>query len=325
MIGRAAVLLTALLAAGTHLAGAAPVNVHVFPDRFADPAAHNAAQAVASGDQAAALAAIRQAPGGANTPGAEGATLLLMAVERRDHAMAAALLRAGAKADGAPGYAPLHSAVKNTDLDMVRLLLAAGAKPDATMEGETAMYEAALIGAQDAAGLLLGAGAGIDVPDEVGKTPVLVAASADNWAMVATLLDHGANPWLDAPWHHGRRHGGEFAHSAEQSGGRGTACRHRAAAKGRLSLAAAQRGRGAGAQGAGQMAAGRGDVAHSVSWRGWRSRACPPAFPYLCPSRIDPNALRHSPALSGKTLFSPASRHRLTRRATASFCIKTAR
>ena len=198
MIGRAAVLLIALLAAGTHLAGAAPVNVHVFPDRFADPAAHNAAQAVASGDQAAALAAIRQAPGGANTPGAEGATLLLMAVERRDHAMAAALLRAGAKADGAPGYAPLHSAVKNTDLDMVRLLLAAGAKPDATMEGETAMYEAALIGAQDAAGLLLGAGAGIDVPDEVGKTPVLVAASADNWAMVATLLDHGANPWLDA-------------------------------------------------------------------------------------------------------------------------------
>ncbi len=194
----AAAMLGALLAAGTPFPGAAQVNVHVFPDRFADPAAHAAAEAVASGDVAAAMAAIRRAPGGANTTGADGATLLLMAVERRDHAMATDLLRAGAKPDGGPDAAPLHSAVKNTDLPMIRLLLAAGAKPDATMDGETAMYESALIGASDAAGLLLAAGATIDTPDEVGKTPILVAASAENWAMVAYLLDHGANPWRDA-------------------------------------------------------------------------------------------------------------------------------
>ena len=121
-----------------------------------------------------------------------------MAVERRDHAMAAALIKAGANPDGAPDTAPLHTAVKNTDMDMIRLLLAAHADPEKTMGTETPMYEAALIGSTDAINLLLSAGAKVDKPDEIGRTVAMTAASAESWKAVAFLLDHGASPWRDA-------------------------------------------------------------------------------------------------------------------------------
>ena len=66
------------------------------------------------------------------------------------------------------------------------------------MDSETALYEAALIGWTEGADILIQAGADIDLADQVGKTPVLVAASAENWPMVVFLLDHGASAFKDA-------------------------------------------------------------------------------------------------------------------------------
>ncbi|MEA1673577.1 ankyrin repeat domain-containing protein [Nitrospirillum sp. BR 11163] len=169
-----------------------------FPDRFTDPSARRFAEAVAAGKVDAALAAAHDAPGGVNTVGRDGATGLLMAVERHNLAMVDALLKAGANPDGAPDRAPLHLAVSVRDLTMVKRLLAAHADPNATMGTETPLYMAGVMGEIPAAQALLDAGADINKADEVGKTPILAAAAADNWQTVAFLLDHDVSLWADA-------------------------------------------------------------------------------------------------------------------------------
>lgn len=174
------------------------MNVLVFfPENFSDPAARRFAEAVADGDVRAALEAAPAAPGGVNTVGSNGATGLMMAVERRDHAMAQALMEAGADPNGAPGHAPLHKAVGTNDAGLLSLLLRAGADPDALLGSESALHNAARMGNVEMATLLLEAGATVDKPDEIGGTPILAAASTDHWQTVILLLERGASPWID--------------------------------------------------------------------------------------------------------------------------------
>ncbi|WP_049973839.1 ankyrin repeat domain-containing protein [Azospirillum sp. B4] len=169
-----------------------------FPDRFTDPAARRFAEAVAAGKVDVALAAAREAPGGVNTVGRNGATGLIMAVERHDHAMVDALLKAHADPNGAPGLAPLNKASAIHDLPMVKALLAAGADPNGTADGQTSLHVAGLMGDVPVAQALLDAGGDINSADEVGTTPLLTAAGTDHWQMAAFLLDHGASPWAEA-------------------------------------------------------------------------------------------------------------------------------
>ncbi|MDZ5645700.1 ankyrin repeat domain-containing protein [Nitrospirillum sp. BR 11828] len=169
-----------------------------FPDRFSDPAARRFAEAVAAGKVDAALAAAADAPGGVNTVGRDGATGLIMAVERHDQAMVNALLKAHANPNGAQGLAPLNKAAAIFDLPMVKLLLAAGADPNATADGQTPLHVAGLMGDIPVAQSLLNAGGDVNAADEVGDTPLLTAAATDHWQMVAFLLDHGASPWAEA-------------------------------------------------------------------------------------------------------------------------------
>lgn len=174
------------------------MNVLVyFPEQFGDPAARRFAEAVAAGDVRVALEAATEAPGGVNSVGADGVTGLLMAVERRDHAMVRALLQAGAAPNGAPQRAPLHKAVGTGDAAMVTLLLQAGADPDATMGSESALHNAARMGDVALVRALINAGASIDHADEIGGTPILAAASTDHWQAVLVLLEQGADLWRD--------------------------------------------------------------------------------------------------------------------------------
>ncbi len=162
---------------------------------FADPAARRMAQAVEAGDVDAAPAAARTVPGGVNAHGTDGETALLLAVNRLDRPMIAALLKAGADPNGAPDRAPIHEAVKAHDQSVTKMLLKAGASPDGSMGGEPALFEAALLGATDPADLLLSAGARVDRHDKIGNSAALVAASADHWTMVGFLLGRGASIW----------------------------------------------------------------------------------------------------------------------------------
>ena len=164
-------------------------------DDFKDPAARQMAQAVVRGDVGHALALSRNVRGGVNAQGADGDTPLFLATVRNDPAMVEALLKAGAHPNGGPGRAPIQEAVKGRDQIVARILLNAGADPNGRSGAEPALFEAALLGEPARAELLLKAGARVDEKDSLGGTAALIAASANNWALVLVFLHHGATPW----------------------------------------------------------------------------------------------------------------------------------
>ncbi|MGI4800850.1 MAG: ankyrin repeat domain-containing protein [Janthinobacterium lividum] len=165
------------------------------PDDFTDPAARQFAAHVAAGKVPAALDAAESLPRGVNVIGTKGASGLEIAVEHQDKSMIAALLAAGAEPDGAPGTTPVAMAIRFNDLSIARQLLAAGADPNGFMDQNSALQEAALLGATDAIELLLKAGANVNQADELSETAILTTASTDNWATVGQLMDHGASIW----------------------------------------------------------------------------------------------------------------------------------
>jgi ankyrin repeat protein len=170
-------------------AAAYPVNA--FP-----PEAQALARAVVDGKTNRVLDLAKTTPGGINATGAKGETALLLAVQKGDTAMVRALLAAGASPNGGPDKSPLHPATRQTNGEMLRLLLAAKANPNATYNGESPLFEAALIGAIPAAKQLLDAGANPNFGQiDDGDSPALAASSADKWEMVVFLIDHGASPW----------------------------------------------------------------------------------------------------------------------------------
>lgn len=94
------------------------------------------------------------------------------------------------------GQTPLSLAVQHGQTAIVRALLAAGAKAGlVTGAGQFPLLLAMKPGVPDEVGLaLLAAGAPIDTADDHGRTALFWAAANRRFAMVARLLDAGADP-----------------------------------------------------------------------------------------------------------------------------------
>lgn len=167
----------------------------IYPVNAFPPEAQPLARAVVEGRTDRVLELARTTPGGINAAGSKGETALQLAVEKGDTAMVRALLAAGANPNGGPNKTPLHPATRQTNGEMLRLLLAAKADPNGTYNGESPLYEAALMGAIPAAGQLLDAGANPNFGRVEGDSPARAASAADEWDMVAFLIDRGASPW----------------------------------------------------------------------------------------------------------------------------------
>jgi len=122
-----------------------------------------------------------------------GLTALHRAIVHGDSRTADSLLAQGADPNGADeyGWNALHFAVPKMDGRTVSHLLVAGADPNArTANGLTALHLAA--DRAVIAALAVG-GAEIDVPNDLGRTPLHQAALFRTAPVVEALLDAGAN------------------------------------------------------------------------------------------------------------------------------------
>lgn len=109
------------------------------------------------------------------------------------------------------GRTPLHYAAADNKLDDVIALIAAGAEIDA--REETGQYTPLMFAAQnddsiDVVRALVEAGAGVNLTNSKGETPLFIATASPGYngtagaEIIRYLLDHGADP-----------------HIADQSGG----------------------------------------------------------------------------------------------------------
>jgi len=119
-----------------------------------------------------------------------------------------AMEREGWNAAGAEGLKFLREAVERGDADAVAALLAAGADPNGGMPPVLGVARRASIVRQ-----LVAAGAMVDLPDTIGRTPLQIAARWFEPDVVAALLEAKANPNLAGPV-------GETALMAAARGGR---------------------------------------------------------------------------------------------------------
>lgn len=94
------------------------------------------------------------------------------------------------------GQTPLSLAVLHGETAIVKALIAAGAKADlVTGAGQFPLLLAMKPGVPDEVGqALLAAGAPVDTADDHGRTALFWAAANRRFAMVARLLDAGADP-----------------------------------------------------------------------------------------------------------------------------------
>lgn len=132
-------------------------------------------------------------PAGGQTPG----TPLADAAKRQDWAAAAALLGAGGDVNGrqGDGTTALHWAVYWDAVRTARLLLASDAAVDAVNDlGATPLWLAASNGSAALVETLLAAGADPDRTLPSGETPLMTASRTGNPAAVRALLAHGADP-----------------------------------------------------------------------------------------------------------------------------------
>jgi ankyrin repeat protein len=91
---------------------------------------------------------------------------------------------------------PLHHAARIGNEIAVKLLIAAGAETWATsLQGWTALHVAALNGEVGVAEMLIESGVDVDIPcKKKSRSPLLAAIFNGQQAMVALLLEHGADP-----------------------------------------------------------------------------------------------------------------------------------
>jgi len=116
-----------------------------------------------------------------------------------------ALVRAGSDVNTVNMYTgdtPLMDALEHNAQPCVDLLLSSGAKIDVrNLAGGTALHSAAKGSSSAMVAKMLGLGLGIDSVMTGGTTPLMLAAErrpegGENELVIATLLDHGANPCL---------------------------------------------------------------------------------------------------------------------------------
>ncbi|HEY0269412.1 MAG TPA: ankyrin repeat domain-containing protein [Sphingomonas sp.] len=93
------------------------------------------------------------------------------------------------------GESVLHIVVKRRDMTWLQFMIGKGAPLDARdRDGNTALADAAQIGWSDGVGQLLDVGAAVDLPNNRGETPLILAVQAHDLDTVRTLVAHGANP-----------------------------------------------------------------------------------------------------------------------------------
>jgi len=97
--------------------------------------------------------------------------------------------------DRGTGEAALHILARGRDHGWLNFLLAYGARVDVQdNQGNTPLMVAAQIGWTDGAELLLNRGANVNQPNGRGETPLILAVQRRDIAMVRLLLGRGADP-----------------------------------------------------------------------------------------------------------------------------------
>jgi ankyrin repeat protein len=163
------------------------------------------------------LEAMAQAGAFLGSRGKGGTTLLTDAVEYDDLAMCGKLLALGADPNDnetdplRKSWSPLDTAVFRKRFVIAKRLIAAGARPDSynghggTPLGFLATTRLAADNAEFVADVfalaqaLLDAGAHVDLPDEEGMTPLMLACRNDNALFAGFLLSRGAEPTRSGP------------------------------------------------------------------------------------------------------------------------------
>lgn len=165
-------------------------------DAFRDPKLTPLADAVAHGDAAEIrrqLAALHP-----DTPGADGATLLVQAIGQQRMSSVEALLDAGADPNrpGSGGETPVQAAAFVDDPAFLAALLARGGDPDSrnTVTGAPPLSRAILGQHLAQVRMLLRAGADPNLVDHNDDAPLHVAARTNGGEAILLLLDGGASP-----------------------------------------------------------------------------------------------------------------------------------
>ncbi|KXZ55023.1 hypothetical protein GPECTOR_3g185 [Gonium pectorale] len=124
-------------------------------------------------------------------------SLLHEAAQKGHEAVVKMLLSLGLNKDqqNNGGHTPLHIAARGNHAAVVNVLLEAGANTELLISENknTALAEAALGNAPDAAKALLDAGAKKEVKNKNFRTPLMIAAAADNVAVLRVLAQGGCS------------------------------------------------------------------------------------------------------------------------------------
>jgi uncharacterized protein len=124
----------------------------------------------------------------------------LKAVRDRNGAEAQKLLGKGSPTlidtqDGSTGERGVHIVVRERDMSWLGFLIQKGARIDLKdNQGNTPLMVAARIGNVDAARLLIARGANLNAANSLGETPLIMAVQRRDPAMTRLLLTQGADP-----------------------------------------------------------------------------------------------------------------------------------
>lgn len=165
-------------------------------DQFSNPEIAPLASAVAQGDAAEIRRQLQTID--PDTPGTDGATLLVEAIGEQNLVGVRALLDGGADPNraGGGGETPVHAAAFVDDPAFLRVVLEHGGDPNVRnpVTGAPPLARAILGQNRSQVEMLLDAGAEPDLADNNGDTPLHVAARTNSGQTVLRLLEAGASP-----------------------------------------------------------------------------------------------------------------------------------